>query len=190
MTFANKTKQELIEALEVSHQRISALEENERNSGQTLETFDRNSASGFPRTARTDEGIVIIFDRKLEFANGIFAALFGISPEEACSSGFDPMTLIAPQSRRFIRKQYQEGCRGVYKTKQINYTGLSKDGRKIECSTFILVIPYKWGVAIQCTLKSVSASRQTDEALRRHYSDLPGSRLHQNQEPEYLRSLE
>jgi PAS domain-containing protein len=78
------------------------------------------------------------------------------------------MTLIAPESRLFIREQYREGCRGAYTTKQLNYTGLSKEGLKIDCETFLLCIPYKWGVAIQGTLHSTSI----DEALRRHYNDL------------------
>lgn len=192
MTFANKTKQELIHELEVSHRRISVLEANEINPPRSLEHYGQKSPISSPHAhaAQTCEGLVIVFDRKLEFINDIFAALFGVLPEEACSSSFDPMTLIAPQSRRFIRRQYQEGCRGDYKTKQIQFTGLSRDGRTIECKTFLLFIPYKWGLAIQCTLKSVSASRQTDEALRRHYSDAPGCRLHPNQERDFLRSLE
>ena len=50
-----------------------------------------------------NEAIFVLFDRKLEFVNDRFAELFGVSPEEACSSNFDPMTLIAPESRRFIQ---------------------------------------------------------------------------------------
>jgi PAS domain-containing protein len=190
MTLANKTNQELIAELEVSRRRISVLEANEINSLRLRDDFGRSSVPSTPPAAKDTDGIVIIFDRKLEFINDIFAALFGVSSEEALSSGFDPMTLIAPQSRRFIRRQYQEGCRGDYKTKQIQYTGLSRDGRKIECKTFLLFIPYKWGVAIQCTLQSVSASRQIDETLRRHYSDLPVSRLPQNHDLEGTGSVD
>ena len=88
------------------------------------------------------------------------------------SSDFDFMTLVAPESRRVIQEQYRKGCCGDHTTKQFNYTGLSKDGRKIECETFILFIPYKWGVAIQGTLRSISMSRRIDEAMQQHQSDM------------------
>ena len=168
MKSANKTKKELIDELEALQERVSELEKYERNSRQALGNFGQRMDRSFPQMAHMDEAIFVSFDRKLEFVNDIFAELFSVSPEEACSSNFDPMTLIAPESRLFIRKQYQEGCRGAYTTKQINYTGLSKEGLKIDCETFLLFIPYKWGVAIQGTLHSTSI----DEALRRHYNDL------------------
>ena len=191
MNVSDKTKKELIDELEAARIRVSELEKNEKYSRQTQEGFGHKANKAFPQPAHMHEGLVIVFNRKLEFVNDIFAELFGVSPEEACSPGFDPMTLIAPQSRRFIRKQYSEGCRGSYKTKQINYTGLSRDGGKIECEAFLLFIPYKWGMAIQCTINGVSVSKRIDEALKGHYSDIPGSLTHGNQDTErQMRSAE
>jgi hypothetical protein len=82
------------------------------------------------------------------------------------------MTLIAPENRHDIREQYRKGCCGAFTTKQLNFTGLSKDGLKRECETFLLFIPYKWGLAIHGTLRSISVDRQIDEALQRRHSDL------------------
>jgi PAS domain S-box-containing protein len=118
------------------------------------------------------DAIFVVFDRKFEFVNDRFAELFGVSPEEACSSNFDPMILIAPESRPVIREQYREGCYGAFTKKLFNYIGLSKDGLKIACETFLLFIPYKWGVAIHGTLRSISVSRRVDEALQQRHSDL------------------
>jgi PAS domain-containing protein len=42
----------------------------------------------------------------------------------------------------------------------------------MECETFLLFIPYKWGVAIHGTLRSISVSRRVDEALQQRHSDL------------------
>jgi PAS domain-containing protein len=181
MNLAGKTKKELIGELEALQVRISELEKHERDYRQALESFGHRANRFFPQSAQVQGGLVVVFDRKLEFVNDIFAELFRVSPEEVCSPNFDPMTLIAPESRRFVWDQYQEGCRGAYKTKQINFTGLSRDGSKIECETFLLFIPYKWGVAVQCTLNGVSVSRRIDEALKRHYSDLPVSMIQHNQ---------
>ncbi len=173
MKSANKTKKELLDELEALRKQVSELERHERNSRQAPGNFGERTDRCFPQMAHMHEAIFVVFDRKFEFANDRFAELFGVSPEEACSSDFDPMTLIAPESRRFIQEQYREGCRGAFTTKQLNYTGLSKDGLKIECETFLLFIPYKWGVAIQGTLRSISVSKRIDEALQRRHSDLP-----------------
>jgi PAS domain S-box-containing protein len=174
MKSANKTKKELINELEALQERVSELERRERNSRQALGNFGERTDRFFPQTGHMQEAIFVVFDRKFEFVNDRFAELFGVSPEEACSSNFDPMTLIVPENRRFIQEQYREGCRGAFTTKQVNYTGLSKNGLKIECETFLLFIPYKWGVAIQGTQRDISVSRRIDEALlQRHHSDLP-----------------
>jgi PAS domain S-box-containing protein len=173
MKSVNKTKQELIDELTALRERVSELEKYERNSRQTLGNLGEGMDRPFPQTTHMHEAIFVVFDRKLEFVNDGFAELFGVSSEEACSSNFDPMTLIAPESRRFIRELYRKACRCAFTTKQINYTGLSKDGLKIECETFLLFISYKWGVAIQGTLHGISVSRRIDEALQGRHSDLP-----------------
>jgi PAS domain-containing protein len=172
MKSANKTKKELIAELEALQERVSELERHERNSRQILGNFAEKTGRSYAQMAYMHEAIFVIFDRKLEFVNDKFAELFGVSPEEACSCNFDPMILIAPESRLSIEEVYRAGCRGSFAAKEFKYTGLSKDGLKIECETFFLFIPYKWGVSIQGTLRSISVSRRIDNASRRHYCDL------------------
>jgi len=172
MKSANKTNQEDIDELEALRERVAELERQERISRQILGDFGNRTDRFFPRMAHMHDAIFVIFDRKFEFVNDKFAELFGVSPEEICSSDFDPMTLIAPESRSFIREQYREWCCGAFTTKQFKYTGLSKKGLRIECETFLLLIPYKWGISIQGTLRSISAGR-LDEAFQERYSDYP-----------------
>jgi PAS domain-containing protein len=173
MKLADKTKKELIAELEALRRRISELERYETNSRQALGNFGERTDRSYAKMAYSYEAMFVIFDRKLEFVNDRFAELFGVSPEEACSSYFDPMTLIAPESRLFIQEVYRAGCRGSFAAKEFKYTGLSKDGLKMECETFFIFIPYKWGVAIQGTLHGISG-RRIDEALQRRRLDLTG----------------
>jgi PAS domain-containing protein len=172
MKSANKQNKEQIDELEVLRERIAELERQERISRQILGDFGKRTDRFFPRMAHMHEAIFVIFDRKFEFVNDKFAELFGVSPEEICSSDFDPMTLIAPESRSFIREQYREWCCGAFTTKQFKYTGLSKEGLRIKCETFLLLIPYKWGISIQGTLRSISVGRP-DEAFQKRYSEYP-----------------
>lgn len=162
MELANKTKKELIRELEALRDRVSELEKQEVNWKGSMDDH-------FPLMTNSNEAIFVIFDRKLEFINDRFANLFRISPEEACNPDFNPLTLIAPESRRFIRQQYRDGCHGAYKTKQFNFAGLPKDSPKIECQTFVLFIPYKWSVAVQGTLRNITV----DRVLQKPWSNLP-----------------
>ena len=172
MKSANITQKELMDELEALRERVFDLERRERDSRRALGNFGERTDIFFSQMSHMHEAIFVFFDRKLEYVNDRFAELFGVSPEEACSSNFDSMTLIAPESRRFIWELYKEGCCGAFTTKQFNFTGLSKDGLKMECETFLLFIPYKWGVAIHGTLRSISVSRRVDEALQQRHSDL------------------
>ena len=104
MKSANKTKKELIAELDALRERVSEMERQERNSRQALGNYKEKTDRSFAQMAYMHEAIFVIFDRKLEFVNDKFAELFGVSPEEACSSHFDPMTLIAPESRPFIQE--------------------------------------------------------------------------------------
>ena len=166
MKAVNKTKQELIDELEAMRERVCELERHKRNFRQPLGNFEERTSRSFSQMTHMHEAVFVLFDRKLEFVNDVFAELFGIAPDEACSSGFDPLTLVAPESSRFIREQYRKGCCSAFTMQQLNFTGLSRNGLKIACETILLFIPYKWGVAIQGTLRRISASRQIDEALQ------------------------
>jgi PAS domain-containing protein len=172
MKSASKTKKELIDELKALRVRVSEMGRQKRNSRPALGNFGEKTGRSYAQMAYMHEAIFVIFDRKLEFVNNKFADLFGVSPEEACSCNFDPMTLIAPESRLSIQEVYRAGCRGSFAAKEFKYTGLSKDGLKIECETFFLFIPYKWGVSIQGTLHSTSVIRRIDDASQRRYSDL------------------
>jgi hypothetical protein len=173
MKSVNGTKQEQLDELEALRARVSELEARERYSSHGLENYGERTARSFPQAAHMHDAIFVVFDRKFEFVNDRFAELFGVSPEEACSSNFDPMILIAPESRPVIREQYREGCYGAFTKKLFNYIGLSKDGLKIACETFLLFIPYKWGVAVNGTLRCISSlSRRIDEVVPRHHNDL------------------
>jgi len=172
MKAASKTKKELIGEVETLQARVSELERSEKACRHALRDFAERMGRHFPRLEYMNEAIFVIFDRKLEFVNDRFAELFSVSPEEACSDDFNPMTLIEPESRIFVREHYKEGSRGAFKTKQFEFTGRSKNGLKIECDAIVMFIPYKWGVAMHGMLRNISVQKRVEEALQRRHGDL------------------
>jgi diguanylate cyclase (GGDEF)-like protein/PAS domain S-box-containing protein len=172
MKAASKTKKQLLDELALLQQRIAALEIIEKEARQAQRDFGEKLGRYFPQVEHMNEAIYVIFDRKYEFVNSRFAELFGVTSEEVCSHDFDPMSLVAQESRRFIREKYREGSRGEFAVRQFEYTGLTREGLRIECETFVLFIPYKWGIAVHGMLRNVSVRKRIDVELQRQRGDL------------------
>jgi PAS domain S-box-containing protein len=109
----------------------------------------------FPLTEQWNEAIYVVFDRKYEFVNEKFTETFGVTQDEVYHPDFDPMILVAPESRLFVKDRYSEGHRSEVMVQQYGYTGLTRGGSKIKCETCVLLIPYKWGIAFHGILRNV-----------------------------------
>jgi diguanylate cyclase (GGDEF)-like protein/PAS domain S-box-containing protein len=172
MVSKNKTKKQLMTELAELQEKLYALEGLERTASQAQRDFGEKMGRYFLQMEHMNEAIYVIFDRKYEYINDKFSEMFGVTQEEVCSPDFDPMTLVAPESRHIINDNYRRGHRGEFRDHQYEFTGMKKDGASIECAAFVLFIPYKWGVAIHGMLRDVSVRKRIDEELRRHRSDL------------------
>lgn len=172
MKSTNKTKKQLIDELETLKERILELEALEIGLKATKQEFGQKIGEYFPQMQHMDDAIYVIFDRKYEFVNEKFADIFGYLPEEVCSPAFDVMTLIAPESRHFIRDKHKHGSHSEFMVDQYEFTAINKDGIKMDCETFVLFVPYKWGVAIHGMLRNVTVRKRIDEELQRSRSDL------------------
>ena len=172
MKTTSKTKKQLVDELAALQVRLSELEALEREAGQAQRDFGDRLGRYYPQVNHMKEPVYVIFDRKYEFVNEQFAELFGVTPEEICHQSFDPMDLVAPESQSIVRENIRKGNHGEFSAQQYEFTGLTKDGVRIECETFVLFIPYKWGVAIHGTIRNISLQKRIDEELQRHRSDL------------------
>ena len=172
MKLMNKTKKQLVAELEALQERVLELEALERDARFAQREFGERMSGYFPQVEHMNEAIYVVFDRKYEFVNRKFADLFGVAQEEVCSPGFDPMSLVAPESRRFVRDKFRQGSRGEFTAQQYEFTGLTNEGVKIECETFVLYVPYKWGVAIHGMLRNITMRKRVDIELQRKRSDL------------------
>ena len=195
MKASSKTKKELLDEIASLQLRNSALEIMEREAGQAHRDFGERMGRYFPQVNHMKEAVYVIFDRKYEFINDQFADIFGVTPEEVCQRGFDLMNLVAPESRNFIQEKYRRGSRGEFSSQQYEFTGITKDGARIECETFVLFIPYKWGVAIHGMLRDISVQKRIDEELQRNRSDLqivlnsiPASIFYTDREHHFIRA--
>ena len=169
MATKDKTKKQLLDELSILQNRVSELE---KEAKLAQRDFGEGMGRYFPQVEQMNEAIYVIFDRKYEYVNQRFADMFGVTQEEVCNPHFDQMQLIAPESRRLVREKYRQGFRGEYPTQQFEFTGITKDGTKIMCETYVLFIPYKWGMAMHGMLRNVTIRKRIDEELQKPRSDL------------------
>jgi PAS domain S-box-containing protein len=141
------TNKQLIDELQSLKKRDFELETIESDSMQEQGTFNNRISRFFPLMEHLNEAIYVVFDRKYEFVNEKFAEIFGVTQEEVYNPDFDPMILVALESRLFVKDKYREGHRSEVMIQQYEYTGMTKGGSKIQCETCVLLIPYKWGIA-------------------------------------------
>jgi len=167
-----KTKEELIKELTDLRNRVSALEQLEADWKHAQLDLAERMGHYFTLVDQSIDAIFVIFDRKFEFINQRFEELFNVKMDEVCNTDFNPMTLVAPESHNLVMKQILKGYRGSFSSQQFEFAALTKDGRKIECETTVLFIPYKWGIAVHGVLHNVTMRKRIDEELRRERSDL------------------
>jgi PAS domain-containing protein len=116
-----------------------------------IDTIDRF----LPQIPQREDAVFVISNRRLEYVNEQFTEVFGITSEEAYSSTFDFLSLIAPENRHWIGEKYKEACISGFAVTQIDFIGLTKKGHKIACKAFLMLLPLKWGFAIRGTMRLV-----------------------------------
>ncbi len=152
MKTINKTKKELINELVILRNRLSQLEVHSK----TPQDLGRALCQYYPHSELMNYAMYVMFDWQYEFVNQKFAELFDATPEEICKPGFDPMLLIAPESREIVRENLRKGYRGDIVSELYEFTGRRLDGLAVKCETFVLFIPYKWGLAIHGMLRVIN----------------------------------
>ena len=172
MNDEKKTKKDLIKELTALRGRVAELEQLE--AAWKNAQFDLSEKMGhyFTIVDQPTDAIFVIFDRKFEFINQRFEELLGVTMDEVCNPDFNPFDLIAPESRKLAMEHIQKGFAGKFSSRQFQFAALTKDGRRIECETTVLFIPYKWGIAIHGVLRNVTVRKRIDEELQRERSDL------------------
>ena len=172
MADEKRTKKDLIKELGSLRGRIAELEQLETNWKDAQLELSERMGHYFTLVDQPNDAIFVIFDRKFEFINHRFEELFGVTMDEVCSPDFNPIDLITPESRKLALEHIQKGYGGKFSSRQFEFAGLTKDGRKIECETTVLFIPYKWGIAVHGVLRNVTVRKRIDEELQRERSDL------------------
>ncbi|MHA1359221.1 MAG: PAS domain S-box protein [Candidatus Helarchaeota archaeon] len=119
------------------------------------------------------DGVVIIQDNRIKFANSQIAEISGYSVEELIGSLF--IKYISRKDRGWIKRQYRLQLLGVEFTCPTEVQIISKDGTFKEIEFMTTFIQFQGAVAVMAILRDITEQKRVEKALaesERRYREL------------------
>ncbi|MFA5795428.1 MAG: PAS domain S-box protein [Candidatus Brocadiia bacterium] len=117
------------------------------------------------------DGIFVIQDEKIQFANDAFIKATGYPAEEVIGASFTKF--IAPEDVAMVSERYTKRQSGETTPKEYEFNILQKDGRtKLTVNLTVGLITYKNRVATMGTVKDITARKRTEFELKQSFDRL------------------
>ncbi|MFX1342961.1 MAG: PAS domain S-box protein [Promethearchaeota archaeon] len=110
-----------------------------------------------------NDGIIIIQDGLLKFANSKMVEITGFSLEEALGKSF--IDFISPEYRKVVSDRYKKRISGEEVPNRYEIALLSRDGRKIPAEVSASRIDYKGKPANMAIIRDITKRKQAEKAL-------------------------
>ncbi len=120
-----------------------------------------------------NDGIIIIQDGLLKFANSKMVETTGFSLEDAIEKPF--INFIAPEYKELVLDRYKKRLSGKEVSNKYEIELFSRDGRKIPIETSASVIEYEGRPADIAILRDITERREAEEKLKQTLEELSRS---------------
>ena len=113
------------------------------------------------------QGIIIVQDLKILFANSAMAEILGYSVEELLSnSAEETMKLIHPEDRTFVLNRHKDRMEGKPVPNRYEYRVVRKDKKVRTIELYSTVIEYKGRIASQQVYMDITERKEVEQKLR------------------------
>ncbi len=113
------------------------------------------------------QGVIIIMDFKIHFANDAAVKIMGYSAEELLKLTPEQfLAMVHPDDRETFHKRHQDILQGKYAPDRYEFCGIQKDGSVIHLEVFDSLIEYQGKSAIQSVFVDITERKTTENALR------------------------
>ncbi len=113
------------------------------------------------------QGIVIVQDFRIVFANKAFAEIYGYSIEKLLSLPPEKVRLLVhPEDQLLVWGGFKERLQGKPITPHYEYRGIRKDGSLCWLDMFANLVTFRGKPAVQAAVKDITEHRQMKEAHR------------------------
>jgi PAS domain S-box-containing protein len=111
-----------------------------------------------------NDGIIIIKDGLLKFANSTISTITGFTPEEAFEKPF--VNFVSPAYRELVTKMYKRRMSGEELPSRYETEILSKDGKSIPVEISASVIEYEGKPADMAIIRDITERKKAEQALQ------------------------
>ncbi|MGD8988934.1 MAG: PAS domain S-box protein [Syntrophobacterales bacterium] len=156
MSHAEKTKDQLLEELEMMRQRITELEVTEDALREAEEQY---------RTLveQANDAIIIIQNEKTVYRNPTYSNLIGYSVTETMDRNF--LEFVVPEDRDLVRENYYKRLTGKPAPDKYEVRLLTRHGGHVTMEVKPCLIDYKGEPATMVIMRDVTERRRMEEAL-------------------------
>ena len=163
MSHAEKTKDQLLEELDMLRQRIDQLEMAEDALREAEEQY---------RTLveRANDAIIIIQDEKTVYRNPTYENLLGYRVNETIDHSF--LDFVVPEDRETVRQHYYKRLQGEQVPDEYEVRLMTRSGEPVTMEVKPCVIEYKGASATMVVMRNVTERRRMENALERMRSRL------------------
>jgi two-component system sensor histidine kinase NreB len=153
-----KTKDQLLEELQMLRQRIDELEVAEDALKEAEEQY---------RTLveRANDAIIIIQDEKTVYRNPAYESLLGYSVTETTDHSF--LEFVIPEDRELVRQHYYKRLQGGQVPDEYEVRIMTRSGQPVTMEVKPCVIEYKGASATMVVMRDVTERRRMEDALER-----------------------
>jgi PAS domain S-box-containing protein len=159
-----KTQEQLLSELAQLRSRIAELEEVVSEKKQAGEAFRESEEKYRNLVERASDGIIIVQDAVVKFANIRLAEMFGYTVNEIIDTPF--LDLVSPDDRPKIMEIYKRRIQGKDVQDTYELQGLRKDGETVFLENHAGITTYNGKPATLAFLRDVSERMRTEQALR------------------------
>ena len=163
MSQVEKTKDQLLEELDMLRQRIDQLEMAEDGLREAEEQY---------RTLveRANDAIIIIQDEKTVYRNPTYENLLGFRVNETTDQSF--LDFVVPEDRETVRQHYYKRLQGEHVPDEYEVRLITRSGEPVTMEVKPCVIEYKGASATMVVMRNVTERRRMENALERMRSRL------------------
>ena len=110
------------------------------------------------------DGVFVVQDKKIKFANEAFAKIFGYTVEEVLHKNF--RDLVAPEDRKMVDDHHTRRLVGEDVVREYEFRGIQKDGTtRTFVNMNVDLINYQGRMAALGTVKDITERKQAEERL-------------------------
>jgi len=160
----DKAKEQLVRELAALRQRISSMEASVE--GHTEEALRDSMEMYRILVEHSLQGIVIIQDTHIVFANAAFTKISGYTMDELLSLSPDEVrAMIHPDDQALVWGRFQDRLKGKPVPPRYEYRGIKKDGTLRWLEMAVNRIEFRGKYAIQGAIVNVSDRKRAEDAL-------------------------